>query len=256
MAKEKVPRTRNWTSIFYPESAPKNWDEIIESWHCQAFVSPLHDEDENKAEPVDSPDRIKKAHYHLVLMFEGLKSEQQIKDIIAPLNGTYPQPVQSIRSMARYLVHMDNPEKHQYKKSDIKCYGGADWSAYCQATATVEKQMRSDILDLIREENIREFSDLIDTLAMEPYISLHPEWLDFVADQKTMFFSAYIRSRKYKAIDRFRYAEQQRAALALEACQKNMDRLGQDRSGKVIDVPLGDETYTFDAITGEQVLDE
>ena len=55
-------RTRNYATIVYPESAPKNWLDILREMKFNVLVSPLHDKDVN---PEDG--EIKKAHYHVLL---------------------------------------------------------------------------------------------------------------------------------------------------------------------------------------------
>src|SRR5699024_11179639 len=57
--KDKDERTRNWTFVVYPESAPEDWREIIDDLHVPWIESPLHDKDVN-------PDgEIKKPHWHV-----------------------------------------------------------------------------------------------------------------------------------------------------------------------------------------------
>lgn len=43
--KPKDERTRNWTIIVYPDSAPENWRAILAGLHIQCYISPLHDKD-------------------------------------------------------------------------------------------------------------------------------------------------------------------------------------------------------------------
>lgn len=38
-------RTRNFATVVYPESAPENWERILEEHCVPAFISPLHDKD-------------------------------------------------------------------------------------------------------------------------------------------------------------------------------------------------------------------
>ena len=40
-------RTRSWTFIVYPDSAPENWRSILDEDHIQWIESPLHDKDLN-----------------------------------------------------------------------------------------------------------------------------------------------------------------------------------------------------------------
>ncbi|MDU2191324.1 MAG: Rep family protein, partial [Klebsiella pneumoniae] len=42
---KRAGRTRNFTTIVYPESAPENWLEILQQLFVPALVSPLHDKD-------------------------------------------------------------------------------------------------------------------------------------------------------------------------------------------------------------------
>ena len=39
----KDERTRNWTFVIYPESAPKNWRDVLDEQHIQWVESPLHE---------------------------------------------------------------------------------------------------------------------------------------------------------------------------------------------------------------------
>lgn len=73
MAKAKDNRTRNWTFVVYPESAPDNWREIIDEYRTPWIESPLHDKDVN-------PDgELKKPHWHVMMMFPTNKSYDQIR---------------------------------------------------------------------------------------------------------------------------------------------------------------------------------
>lgn len=110
----KDTRARNFATIVYPESAPENWLDTLESHCVPAFISPLHDKDIN---PTGEP---KKAHYHVMLMFEGKKSHEQVKEIFDSIGGVGLDVVKSMRAYARYLCHLDNPEKAQYNIEDVR----------------------------------------------------------------------------------------------------------------------------------------
>ncbi|WP_368276451.1 Rep family protein [Coprococcus sp. RTP21204st1_G4_RTP21204_210225] len=66
--KKRVPRKDYWLFEFYPDSAPENWREIINSWLVDCLVSPLHDSDVNED---GTP---KKPHWHGILFFDSVKS--------------------------------------------------------------------------------------------------------------------------------------------------------------------------------------
>lgn len=114
-------RTRNYAFVVYPESAPANWLEILADSHCPAFVSPLHNRDIN-------PDGShKKDHYHVMLIFDSVKTVAQAQDIRDSIGGVGWEKIASQRGYVRYLCHLDNPEKAQYSQDEIKSFCGLDY---------------------------------------------------------------------------------------------------------------------------------
>lgn len=118
-------RTRVFAVVVYPDSAPEDWQERLTQEHVSAFISPLHDRDEN-------PDGTqKKPHWHVMLMFEGVKSREQVDALLDRVLGEnrvkHYETVNSTRGYARYLCHMDNPEKAQYDRADVVSLSGADY---------------------------------------------------------------------------------------------------------------------------------
>ena len=111
----KDNRVRNYATIVYPESAPEEWQEILYRHCVPAFISPLHDRDIN---PTGEP---KKPHYHVMLMFDGKKSVEQAQEVFQTIGGVGCEIVKSIRGYARYLCHLDNPEKAQYEPAAVRC---------------------------------------------------------------------------------------------------------------------------------------
>lgn len=119
---ENVPsRYRNFATVVYPESAPEGWQSILSSFCVPCFLSPLHDKDIN---PTGEP---KKPHYHVQFVFDGKKSESQVSEYVSKIGGVGCEVLGSLRGYARYLCHLDNPEKHQYPIEQVKAFGGADY---------------------------------------------------------------------------------------------------------------------------------
>lgn len=116
-----VGRKRNFGFLIYPDSAPTNWKELLSDTHIPAFVSPLHDKD------VNADGTIKKAHYHVMLMYEGVKTDKQVEEVKNLLGGVGNEIIHSLRGYARYLTHKDNPEKAQYNDKDILSFSGANY---------------------------------------------------------------------------------------------------------------------------------
>lgn len=109
----KDGRTRNWVFILYPESAPEDWRTKLDDLLIEWVESPLHDKDVN---PGGEP---KKPHWHILLLFSGSKSYEQIVEITLSVNGTIPKPCISVRGQIRYFAHLDNPEKAQKETSSF-----------------------------------------------------------------------------------------------------------------------------------------
>lgn len=184
-------RSRNWNFVLYPESAPEGWRELIDETRIEWVCSPLHDMD---VDPTGEP---KKAHYHVTLLYPSLKSYDQVKDLVCEqLGQPIPIPCQSVKGSIRYMVHKDNPDKHQYNWNDIKCYGGADLDALCAPTHTERMIIQREILDFIRDNNITEFSDIVE-IAMD---AGYDDWVNILFNYSTMSISTYIRSRRYKQL--------------------------------------------------------
>lgn len=125
--KKSNRRYRDFASVVYPDSenTPDNWIQILKDLHVPALISPLHNNDiDEGAEGGPSP---KKPHYHVMLVFDSVKTIDQAKEIYSKIGGVGLEVVKSRRGMARYLCHLDNPEKAQYNKDDVIQCGGVDY---------------------------------------------------------------------------------------------------------------------------------
>lgn len=203
LAVRKDKRGRNWWFVVYPESLPDNWLALLDDMHLPIFVSPLHDKDKNAdGEP-------KKPHYHIILMFDGNKSFDQILDISqGKLHGTIPQRIDHLRGAVRYLIHADNPEKYQYDVKDIISLGCADLDSAMQKSATVRHYDLAAMRKYIRDNEIYSFAQFYDYC--DEYNS---DWAAMLDDSCTMCISNYIKSRIY---DRRETMKQEFAAVSAE----------------------------------------
>lgn len=181
-------KSRYWAFIVYPESVKENWESILEEKGLVFCRSPLHDRDIDKY--AEGGEEYKKAHYHVLVEYEGPKTYKTIKEEICDeIGATIPKKVESVRGYYRYLTHMDNPEKAQYKEEDIKRYNGFKM----ELTNTETTLLKIKICDIISEERIQEYSDLIDYFReIGDY-----DYLD-VASNNTYFFDKYITSKRHK----------------------------------------------------------
>lgn len=182
--KRKDSRTRNWTFVVYPDSAPENWRDIIDEEHTQWCVSPLHDMDIN---PDNTP---KKPHYHVLLTYKGLKSYKQIKELTDALNAPIPQKCANVTGMVRYFVHRDNPEKYQYSVKNIHAYGGFDVEAHFVASTGERNELIKQMIDFVKSNNIVHFADLVDFAITEHYY----DWYPLLTSNSSYILKEYIKS--------------------------------------------------------------
>jgi hypothetical protein len=185
---KKDTRSRNWSFIVYPESAPENWREIIDAAHVAWAESPMHDKD------VDPDGEVKKPHWHVIVCYEGKKSFEQAKSLSDSVNAPKPEGVASARGMIRYFLHLDNPEKHQYAKEELICHGGFDVVNYLKATTSSRYELIKEMRGYITENGITEFCDIFDYAAEERY----DDWFPLLCDNSAYVIGQHIKSLRHK----------------------------------------------------------
>lgn len=180
-------KKRNWTMLVYPESAPKNWREFLTETCLPIAISPLHDKD------VDPTGELKKEHYHVILCFPGPTTFNVVQQICDELNAPIPKPLEAVRGMYRYFTHKDNPDKYQYDEHDISVINGFSISDYNELTRSEVNEIKMNILELICQRSIIEYSQLLDILRNEGL----PEEFD-IAVNNTLMLNTYITSRRHQ----------------------------------------------------------
>ena len=99
------------------------------------------------------------------------------------VNGRDKSKVGDFRQMARYLCHLDQPEKHRYNIADVKSIGAIDYQ-----TLILTAQDEDAILDEIEE--FIEMYRIVSFASFQRYVrNCRPEWKYFVRHK----FSYYIR---------------------------------------------------------------
>ena len=181
----KATRTRNYATVVYPESAPENWQAILNEHMVPAFISPLHDSD---VDPLNQP---KKPHYHVVIMFDGPKTREQAQEIFKSINGVGVEVIQSIRGYARYLCHLDNPEKAQYRQEDVRCLCGADYPTTIGLPTDKYKAI-GEMIDWCVEFNVFSYSDLLQYARNERF-----DWFRVLCDNGTVVIKEFLKSLEW-----------------------------------------------------------
>lgn len=180
-------KKRNWTFIVYPESAPSNWRDILDEEHIQWIESPLHDKDVN---PDGEP---KKSHWHVLVLFDGPVTVKPVNELAERLNTPIPKSVASARGLVRYMIHLDNPEKYQYSKSEIIGHGGVEVEAYFEMTASNRIDLLKDISAYVMDNNICNFVDLV-----KYAIENNDDWFTIIADKNTLYLNKLIDAQWHK----------------------------------------------------------
>lgn len=175
-------RKRVFAFLLYPESADPNWKEILADTHIMMFVSPLHDKDIN---PDGSQ---KKPHYHIMMMFEGVKTDEQFKAIRDSVKGVGNEIIHTARGYARYLTHKDNPEKAQYNDTDVLCFGGADYREMVSIPTDVDALI-SDMTKYIDTYFVYSFRQFFNYCR-----DCKPDWYYALVHGQSYIIKEYIKS--------------------------------------------------------------
>lgn len=178
-------RTRNFATVIYLDSAPSNWQEILSDLHVQAFVSPYHDKDKNPN------NENKKPHYHVMVMYDGKKSIEQAKENFDKIGGVGCEIVNSTRGYARYLCHLDNPDKEQYSIQDVKSFGGADYMSIINLV-TDKYIIIGEMQDFCEKYNITSFYILCNYARKN-----RSDWYRALCDNSAFYMKEYLKSKKW-----------------------------------------------------------
>lgn len=195
-------RVRCWLLVFYPDSAPAEWAELLSEVHLPVWVSPLHDKDtwteaDEKKDPKHKAGTMKKPHYHLIAQYPDKVSRDDFLADFGFLNGpTNVKVCKSLISMVRYLVHADDPDKAQYEKADVRVFGGAELDLVEQLGTHERHEALKAMRAFIREKNITDFCDFVDYCD-----DCEITWAHLLDDNSSYVIEKYIKSRRYKLRD-------------------------------------------------------
>lgn len=183
-------RFRNFATVVYPDSensdTPPNWLQIIEEWKTPVLISPYHDKDFNvTGEP-------KKPHYHVLIMFEGMKSQDQVRDLFDQIGGVGLETVNSLRGYARYLCHLDNPDKHQYAPTDVFQFAGTDYLDIIGLPSD-KYEMIGEMMDYCVAEYVFSYATLLLYAR-----SNRQDWFRILCDSGTLVMREFLKSFRWQ----------------------------------------------------------
>lgn len=185
-------RARNFACVVYPESAPSDWLDTIAELKIPFMVSPLHDRDLNPSRLPDGNQEPKKPHYHVMACFDGNKTVEQVRTIFESFGGVGCEIVSSLRGYARYLCHLDNPEKAQYNIDDVKAFGGADFVTAIGLPTDKYKAI-SEMIEWCDSEGVEFYGILLNHARLH-----HSDWFRVLCDNGTLVMKEYLKSKRYE----------------------------------------------------------
>lgn len=189
-AKRAGKRARAWTAMVYPDSAQENWQSILREQLVECLISPLHDKD---VLPTGEP---KKAHWHVVLSFKSPTTYAKACEVFEEIGAVVPPEkesrVKDFRQMARYLCHLDQPDKHRYKMHDVTSIGSIDYATLCMSAAD-EDEMLDQIFEFMDEYYLDSYSKVV-RMTKEK----HPEWKPIVYRKYTRQIAEYAKGLHYE----------------------------------------------------------
>lgn len=174
-------RTRNYVTIVYEPL--ENWVDILKESKIPFFVSPFHDKD------ISSDGSPKKGHYHVLLMFDTVKTIEQAKMVFSSINGVGCERVNSLRGYARYLCHLDDMDKAQYNPKEVYSYGPtADYTTVI-GLPTDRYGAIGEMMDWIDREKCFSYAKLLRYARDSNEI-----WFRALCDNATIVIREYIKS--------------------------------------------------------------
>lgn len=120
----ELERSKTWQAILYPDSESYDCNKVLANIKLNSYryALILHDEDFYTQSDSDENHLIgehKKTHFHVVFFWDNSYQLGYIAQKIG-LPSNYLQKTESRTGAIQYLVHKNNPEKHQYNLGEIE----------------------------------------------------------------------------------------------------------------------------------------
>lgn len=185
--KLKRQKARGWAAVAYMDSVKDDWVEVLQTMCIDGLISPLHDKDCN---PDGEP---KKPHWHIMLVWDGPTTYNNALETFESIGAVMDRrALQSISGYARYLTHMDNPEKAQYDPDEVIELGSADFFEMIKKSQ-ITKSALKDIYEFIDVYRIAAYSQLVRAV----YRLNKPDWIEAVDKKYTRPIIEYIKSNNW-----------------------------------------------------------
>lgn len=150
---ERLKDRRHYLLQFYLDNSQHMniLNHIINSNYKYIYV--IHDED------LDDNNNLKKPHIHLILSFDYVKSYRKlISDL--ELDEKFIQSVENIKTTSRYLLHLDNSNKHQYPYSSLVTNDMEFYRKYFINSESEEENIHLILEFIVHYKGIVRYNDL------------------------------------------------------------------------------------------------
>lgn len=191
---DKIEKSRYWAFIYYEDSPIKNPKEYLIKIGARALISPWHDQDIN-----EDTGELKKKHKHIILVYEGPTALKPVKRISDKFNSPIPIAQVNLKGAVLYLTHTNNPEKAQYKQTDIELVGYDTLQEVIDLTASAERSLITTIMKDVKERNISEYWDLVNFYRKQGLIYE----FDYIVNH-TMLWTKLLDSKRNKELQTFK----------------------------------------------------
>lgn len=206
---DEKQKIRNFAVIVYPDSKFLNpkWRENLERLGHKAIISPIHDKDLYDRDVIgDNGDikhkkgDLKKPHYHVCVFRTNATTLKSCKKTMQANIDSSIDWIEILRGTPNasydYMSHKNAPEKHQYKQDEVVCLNGFNPIDYVKQSRSEKINLTKDIYIYIENNEIEEFSDLIQMLIMEE----KEELLEYVSN-RAFFVDKIITSLRNKNLN-------------------------------------------------------
>lgn len=194
---ETGAKVRNVIFLVYLEDLEKvgkGYGDLVaylDSKHCKAVVSPLHDQDKWTREDVwnwcerhidpETGDvgeayldrapyvgKLKKEHIHVGVCSKSQRDAEGWRDFMGGLLDIRVSMFEKMEDWAgfvRYTAHLDSPDKYPYSAMDVIPIAGADLSCLLRTDEHTRVTNFSNLVKFVRHRNITSFHALVDLVS-------------------------------------------------------------------------------------------
>lgn len=192
-------KARFFTGLIYEDSAPDDYESQLRDSLRQYLLSPWHTPD-----PIEDMEsgalKTLKRHRHVMYCHGNSITPKAAREcfpdwiVLPPSDMAFM--VGSYRNLSRYFLHMDQPEKEQFSgrpEALLTVLNNFPLDLSKELTKDEKRQLKIQLWNYVRQNNITEYADLMNSLGDMQ------EWdlFELAFDQQSKI-EGYIRSNRHR----------------------------------------------------------